>query len=74
MDTIYAESTVLVDLFDCVLDSLFLESLDLVIIEHIKWLAVCIFCCKWVREQPVSGDESAKLAICLLYTSDAADE
>ena len=48
MDAIYAESAVLVDLSDRVLDSLFFESLDLIIIEHIKWLAVCLFCCKWM--------------------------
>ena len=63
MDAIYAESAVLVDLSDRVLDSLFFESLDLIIIEHIKRLAISIFCCKWIREQPVSGDESAKLTV-----------
>lgn len=46
MDAIYAESAVLVDLSDRVLDSLFFESLDLIIIEHIKRLAISIFCCQ----------------------------
>ena len=63
MNSVDTKRTVCIDLLNGVLDSCLFEALDLVLIEHIEGLAVCILSSKRIREEPVLGNQLAKLAV-----------